>query len=576
MSKTLDWGSLKCPLSPWLHSAITSLGLEEMTPVQAATIPLFSQNKDVIVEAVTGSGKTLSFVIPVLEKVTRLVEEGEGNGVLAIVVSPTRELSLQIDKVFKSVLQFNDKENIETQCIVGGVQSLQDDKRQFAKVKPQVLIATPGRLAEFLTPKMGSKLEILVLDEADKLLDLNFGKEMNTIFPMLPKQKRIGLFSATILNAQENFHKTGIRNPIKIVVNSKNHKPKSLQLNYLITQPEEKLLKLFQILNQFHFKKSMVYFPTCVSVEHFYTIFKKLIHDNHLQFQVFSLHGKLKTASRIKTLQNFEDSNDGKTVLMTTDVAARGIDIDNVDLVVQLDPPTDPDVFLHRCGRTGRANKVGQAIVMLNEGREEDYIDFLQVKQIELDEMELTSDGIIENFQDQVFDWVKVDRARHDKAVRSYVSFVRYYSKHTASSIFRLPNLDYIGLAKMYGVLRLPKMPEITSYVKDVKGGLYLDFNFDEYAYKDDVKEKERQEELKKEKKKEEKKKKRAENVSWSKKIQHKEVNSERVVKREKRELEQELEQASDEEEEQDWKDLVRQNKKKKKEDAGIAMFDDL
>lgn len=583
---SLVWDQLEYELTPWIKDAISSLGFETMTPVQASTIPLFSKNKDVIVEAVTGSGKTLAFVIPIIERMMKLdpvlVQKRHFN---AVVISPTRELSLQIEKVFESVLKFNPKENgIRTQTLVGGVSTIDEDLRKFQKWSPHILIATPGRLADFLNHSNivhTKNCEVLVLDEADKLLGLNFEKEMNNIFQSLPKQKRVGLFSATILNASDSFYKTGMRNPVKIVVNAKNHKPKSLQLNYAIVKAENKLNEMFNLLETYHFRKAIVYFPTCLSVDYFYSLFKQLIHDNDLSLTFYSLHGKLKTSSRIKTLEKFDTNNDSKSILMTTDVAARGIDIENVDLVIQLDPPTDPDVFLHRCGRTGRANNAGQAIVFLNEGREEDYVDFLSVRQIELDELEIKPKTVIK--QEQVEKWVLKDRLRHDNAVRSYVSFVRYYSKHSATSIFRLQNLDYIGVAKMYGLLRLPKMPE-TSYLKDEfpkDGYINTDIKFEDYKYLDPVKEEKRLEEEKlraKKEQKQEKKQKVKDNSAWSHKVQKKMDKNERNAGKDIKKRELELVESDNEDQELDWKDMVRQTKKEKKQKKQdvIGTFDDL
>lgn len=586
-TRSLSWDQLEYDLTPWIKDAISSLGFETMTPVQASTIPLFSKNKDVIVEAVTGSGKTLAFVIPIIERIMRLdpvmIQKRHFN---AVIISPTRELSLQIEKVFESVLKFNPKEDgIRTQTLVGGVSSIDEDLRKFQKWNPHILIATPGRLADFLNRGnivSTKNCEALVLDEADRLLDLAFEKEMNVIFRSLPKQKRVGLFSATILNASANFHKTGMRNPVKIVVNAKNHKPKTLQLNYTIVNPEDKLNQLFNFLDTYHFRKAIVYFPTCLSVDYFYSLFKQLIHDNDLLLTFYSLHGKLKTSSRIKTLEKFDSNNDSKSVLMTTDVAARGIDIENVDLVIQLDPPTDPDVFLHRCGRTGRANNVGQAVVFLNEGREEDYVDFLSVKKIELDELEIKPKTVIK--QEQIKKWILKDRLRHDRGVRAYVSFVRYYSKHTASSIFRLQNLDYLGVAKMYGLLRLPKMPELTNYLKDnfpTDGYLDTEVIFNDYKYLDPVKEEKRIEEEKIREKREqkiEKKQKVKENTPWSQKVQKKAERNERSAGKDIKKRELELVESGDEDEQVDWKDLVRQSKKEKKQKKQdvVGTFDDL
>ncbi|CDR36661.1 CYFA0S01e03400g1_1 [Cyberlindnera fabianii] len=591
MSKSLDWSELEGKVTDWLYNAVVGLGFEKMTPVQAAVIPNFSLNKDVVVEAVTGSGKTLSFVVPVVDRLTKLENITKKRAIYGVVVAPTRELALQISKVFESMLKFQPEEDaIKIQNLVGGVQSIEDDIRQYKKNTPQIIVGTPGRLAEFfhkITPK---NVEVLVFDEADRLLDASFQKEIDFILSSLPKQKRVGLFSATMLSdvATQNLHRTGLRNPVRIVVNSKGHKPNTLHLSYSLVSPDQKIEHLISILNTFHFRKSIVYFPTCVSVEHFYLLFRHISTHYNLGLSFYSLHGKLKTQARIKTLDKFENNHDSKSVLLTTDVAARGIDVENVDLVVQLDPPQDPDVFVHRCGRAGRANNTGYAITLLTEGREEDYIDFLQVRGTELEQFEKKVPRI-DGFQQLVKKWMLQDRLRHDKAVRSFVSYVRYYSKHTATSIFRVQSLDYVGLGKAYGLFRLPKMPEISSHVKDVKDGFIDDtVDFKGYKYADEQKEVKRLEELKAEEKKAQNKEKRLEkkkkdltNVAWSKSNNTKQDRSDRFQQSDaaKRKREMELVESDDEAEQKDWKDLIRESKKEKKQKKQQAImgdFDDL
>jgi ATP-dependent RNA helicase DDX55/SPB4 len=226
--------------------------------------------------------------------------------------------------------------------------------------------------------------------------------------------------------------------------------------------------------------------------------------------------------------------------------------------------------------------------VFLDEGREEDYVDFLEVRKIEMEELEIEKLCVDdEKLFQGTRDWVLKDRARHDKAVLAYVSFIRYYSKHTASSIFRLQTLDYLGLAKMYGVLRLPKMPEIKQFLKDSPdGGVFnIDIDFKEYKYLNPKKEEARLEELANEAKKYEeltkKKEKAKENSSWSNRNGGvKGEKTERFLQRElkKRKADLGLKDSDDEEDQEtDWKDLVKKSKREKKSsNEGIAQFDDL
>lgn len=575
----MAWTDLRYELTPWLRDAVVLLGFPLMTPVQASTIPLLAGNKDVVVEAVTGSGKTLSFVIPVLQKVSERLfgkageEEPEPlkkGHFVAIVMSPTRELAAQIEKVFKQVLDFC-PHDINTQLLVGQVANAREDFEIFRKQNSHILIATPGRLQDFLNNQQLKTLsvEIVILDEADKLLDVSFSNDVLTILKRLPKQKRIGLFSATLSSAGDSVFRTGMNNPVKVTVklNAK-AAPESLSIFYAMIDPEQKITTLLTLLEQYQFKKCIVYVPTCVGVKHFYNMFSS--YESSLSWT--SLHGLLTTKLRLRALDQFTE-NIGKLVLLTTDVAARGIDIPDVDLVIQLDPPTDPDVFLHRCGRTGRANRVGQAIVFLNPN-EDGYVDFMEIKGVNMKKIEVASKP--RSFRQ----WMLNDRARHELAVQAYVGFVRYYSKHVALSIFRRATLDYIGIARLYGLLRLPKMPELR-YIADipVDGWLGDVIDMDAYAYADPAKEKQRLDTLAETKAQKiadakQRKLQKKKNEAWLTKVEKKEGKLERRERMKRKREELENRELLDSEAEVDWKDLVRANKKKKLGD--IVQFDDL
>ncbi|QLQ79251.1 hypothetical protein HG537_0B05980 [Torulaspora globosa] len=603
MVESLSWDNLDYPLQPWIQTAIEVMGFEAMTPVQASTIPLFARNKDVVVESVTGSGKTIAFVIPLLEKI---ISEGANSSSFkkghfhSLIITPTRELSNQIQSVINSFLAHypDDMFPIKSQLLIGTAQkTVRDDVADFLQNRPQLLVGTPGRVLEFLQiPAVKtSSCSMVVLDEADRLLDADFFKDTESILRTLPKQRRTGLFSATISEAGQQIFKTGLRNPVKVSVNSERREPSSLGLYYTVVHPEQKLQKLISIFNNYKYRKCLVYFPTCISVTLFYSFLQYLQKEKKVveeDLQIFSLYGKLQTASRTKTLDAFSETP-SQAVLLTTDVAARGIDIQDVDLVVQLDPPTDTSVFLHRAGRTGRANRAGKAVTFLNEGREEDFIPFLEVKDIHLKSIEIKTErfSLEDDFYNVFKDWILEDRARFDLSVRSYVAFIRYYSNHSASSIFRLQSLDYVGIARMYGLFRLPRMPEITRYLQDVniKDGWIVQppIDMDRYAYKDKKREKARLEELKNIEKINDKKKLKFElkkkNMAWSNKSQSKETKAERKANMSLKRKAIEEQIAREEEGEtielsKDWKDEVLSRKRKQmsstKELQGS--FDDL
>ncbi|CCK72664.1 ATP-dependent RNA helicase SPB4 KNAG_0L00410 [Huiozyma naganishii CBS 8797] len=609
---SLEWDTLEYELQPWVRSAIETLGFDKMTPVQASTIPLFAGNKDVVVDAETGSGKTVAFVVPILEKIVQeqafRLKRGHFH---SLILTPTRELAKQIETVVQSFLVHyteGTQQPIGCQLLVGtNEHSIRDDVNALCENRPQLLIGTPGRVLDLLqSPKVKTQsCSLVVLDEADRLLDASFVGDIEKILKVLPKQRRTGLFSATISAAGDTIFKTGLRNPVKIKVNGRaiSAAPESLSINYCTVKPQLKLQLLISLINRFKFKKCIVYFPTCISVTFFYSFMNHLLSRGDItqDVKLFSLHGKLQTSSRIKTLDAFA-SHLGSAVLLTTDVAARGIDIPDVELVVQLDPPTDTDLFLHRCGRTGRANRIGKAVTFLNEGREEDFVGFMAVKNVVIEEDVSLQDPEIEGQAQQFYNtflqWILEDRDRFDYAVKSYVAFIRYYSKHAAHSIFRLQNFDFVGLAKMYGLFRLPRMPEITKNLANKEevtfgDGWLMDpppVDMDTFAYRDAKLEQKRLEELKNLAKINDKKKLKFElkkkNVAWSNKTDTKETKQERREKmsRKRKAIEEELarqgstsDKDDDDEIDKDWKETILKRKKGDQGKSNVqGSFDDL
>lgn len=547
--KTVDkstaraWEALTPPLSEWVLDAINSMGFQRMTPVQASTIPLFMGHKDVVVEAVTGSGKTLAFLIPTIERLLRLDEPTKKHHVGAIIVSPTRELATQIHSVLVSLLAFHppsaaaaaalrrqeedsdvdmpdahDKPvptfssstpKIVPQLLLGGTTKAQQDISTFLKTSPNILIATPGRLLEVLSsPHVHcpqSSFEALVMDEADRLLDLGFSDTLQKILSRLPKQRRTGLFSASVSEALDQLVRVGLRNPVRIAVKVKSasgaqdkRTPASLQMSYLVTKPTAKIPALRHLLSNISPtpQKTVLYVATCASVDYWQHVLPSLVPHT---MTVVPLHGKHPSNVRQKNFTKFVSAV-SPAILLTTDVAARGLDIPQVDLVLQLDPPSDPKTFLHRCGRAGRAGRKGLAVTLLTSGKEEDYIEFLRIRQTPISP--LTTPAIAPTDHDSaessalIRKVVLQDRAIHDKAQRAFVSWVQAYSKHAASSIFRVQDLDWTELGHSWGLLRLPKMPELKGYTGDKSLGVGVDF--DTFSFKDKTREKHRLEELEK------------------------------------------------------------------------------
>ncbi|PHH83819.1 hypothetical protein CDD82_8 [Ophiocordyceps australis] len=497
------------------------MAFSRMTPVQAATLPHFMGNKDVVVEAVTGSGKTLAFLIPLVHRLLRPAEPTPRHHIAAIVLSPTRELAAQIHSVLVSLLHFHppsatilslltdDAKRPTTphalvvpQLLVGGSTTTAQDLSFFMRHSPNLLIASPGRLVDLLSSPhvhcSQSSFEMLVLDEADRLLDLGFKQHLQAILSRLPKQRRTGLFSASVSEAVSQIIRVGLRNPVKIQVRVKMKDggvledrkiPASLQMLYLVAPASHKLPALTQLIQRLPLRphRIIVFLSTCAAVDYFQHILPTLLPS---WLTLIPLHGQHAAKVREKNFQRFLTSVT-PSILLTTDLAARGLDVPQVDLVVQIDAPSDPKVFIHRSGRAGRAGRKGLAVVMLHPGREEDYVRFLEVRKTPIallskPSLSLSEDQACKTTQ-AIRELVRSDRRLYDKAQKAFVSWVRSYAAHQATSIFRLGDLDWTDLSNAWGLLRMPKMPELKLWDGDRTLG--LDIDWDSYAYKDHARE---------------------------------------------------------------------------------------
>lgn len=463
----------------------------------------------------------------------------------AIIISPTRELATQIHTVLVSLLKFHapsaaslqpddedsDMEDADAppkptfpttslrvvpQLLLGGSVTPAQDLSAFLKRSANVLIGTPGRLLQLLSsPHVHcpqSSFDALVLDEADRLLDLGFKEDLQKILSRLPKQRRTGLFSASVSEAVDQLIRVGLRNPVRIAVKVKaraisnantgegpmmedKRTPASLQMSYLVTPPSHKIPAIKKILSSLdpQPQKTIFYLATCFAVDYFQHILPHVLKG----YAIVPLHGKHPDKVRRRNFGKFVDSV-MPTILLTTDVAARGLDIPSVDLVLQLDPPSDPKTFIHRCGRAGRAGRKGLAVTFLIPGSEEDYVEFLRVRQTPITPLTFPDCAITPEeaaaVTNKIRSVVKTDRALYDKAQRGFVSWVRAYSKHTASSIFRIPDLPWLELGLAWGLLRLPRMPETKTWEGDKSLG--VDMDFDAFAYKDKARETQRLAEL--------------------------------------------------------------------------------
>lgn len=458
--------------------------------------------KDVAAEAVTGSGKTLAFVVPMLELLQRRSKEQpwKKNEVGAIVISPTRELATQTSGVLKSFLDHADLKHFKQQLIVGG-NSVEEDVHRLKREGAVILICTPGRLEDLFKRKDDvnlagrvKSLELLVLDEADRLLDLGFSTAINTILSYLPRQRRTGLFSATQTKEVTDLMRAGLRNPVLVSVKEKasTNTPLLLQNYYMVVQPEEKLIKMLDFIKARDIQKAMLFFPTCACVEYWSEILPQFLGN---KIQVLALHGKMKKA-RNKILEKFRVSE--HALLLCTDVLARGVDIPEMDWVLQWDPPSNAAAFVHRVGRTARQGNEGNSLIMLLP-HEDAYVDFLKRNQrVSMKIVTVDATRQVCQVNAKIHRMQLTDRSMFDKANRAFVSHIQAYSKHECNVLLRTKDMPLGKVATGYGLLRMPKMPEVKPEHEAEFVGPTGDkeINYMEIGYKDKIREQSRQKKL--------------------------------------------------------------------------------
>ncbi|KAK3775474.1 hypothetical protein RRG08_027230 [Elysia crispata] len=570
------WGQLSGILHKSILQAINGLGFSCMTPVQAACIPHFIDNKDIAAEAVTGSGKTLAFVVPLIQILIRSEIQLKKHEIGAIILTPTRELAYQINEVVSHFLQFMPQ---FSSCLFIGGTTIQADVEKFVSKGGNIIIATPGRLEDLFQRKQSGfnlaasvkALQILILDEADRLLDMGFEASITTILSYLPKQRRTGLFSATQTDEVGKLIRAGLRNPMQITVKEKSREvnggqrtPSTLKNYYMLIEADKKFSQLVQFLSCRRKEKVMVFFSTCACVDYFSKCLEQILK----KIQIMAIHSKMKS-KRNHIFSSFRKQKSG--VLICTDVMARGVDIPDVHWVIQYDPPSSASAFVHRCGRTARIGNIGNALVMLLPS-EDAYVKFIEINQKvplqELPNMEEAAEmcTVLQTFAIN-------DRAVYEKGLRAFVSYIQSYVKHECNMILRLKDLDFGKLAQCFGLLHLPKMPELKG--KKVVNFEPIEIDPSTIPFKDKAREKLRQERAELEAV--EKKTKRSRpprSIPWSK---NKEKQDKRKSKKEVRKTKAEKRKASALNEDSivdDFDDDIRLMKKLKKGKISKEEFD--
>ncbi|KAL3683442.1 hypothetical protein R1sor_001464 [Riccia sorocarpa] len=437
------------PVSEPTMNAIKDTGFSQMTEIQSRSIPQLLTGRDILGAARTGSGKTLSFLIPAVE----LLYHGKfmpRNGTGVIIISPTRELAMQIYGVARDIMKYHS----QTHGIVMGGANRRTEAERLAK-GVNLLVATPGRLLDHLQNTKGfifKNLQCLVIDEADRILEIGFEEEMKQIIKLLPKERQTVLFSATQTTKVEDLARVTFRKaPLYIGVDDARSKAtvEGLEQGYCVVSSAQRFLLLFTFLKKNVKKKVMVFFSSCNSVKYHSELL------NYIDIPCLDIHGKQKQQKRTTTY--FEFCNAEKGILLCTDVAARGLDIPAVDWIIQYDPPDDPREYIHRVGRTARGEGArGKALLFLIPA-ELGFLKYLKGAKVPLNEYEFPTSKIA-NVQSQLEKLVEKNYYLHQSARDAYRSYLLAYNSHAMKDIFNVHRLDLQAVATSFGFNCPPKV----------------------------------------------------------------------------------------------------------------------
>ena len=338
------------PISSLIKHQLDLLGWSRPTDIQHRAIKHILDGEDVMAVAQTGTGKTAAFVIPVIHHLLN-PKDLKKKQIRCLVMVPTRELAKQISDVFK---QISAGTKLSTLGLFGGVE--QDDQINQLQSKVDILVTTPGRMFDLVSQGFIdlSKVEILVLDEADLMLDLGFTKDIRDVLRLLPKKRQTLFFTATISKKIKSLAYDVVRDAIRIQISPKNPVAKNVTHAVAFIEMDDKRFFLENILSEFETQKFIVFVRTKVRAERVVAAMLRV------EIVTEALHGGIEQDKRFAILERFRKGE--SRVLITTDVACRGIDIPDMDYVINYDLPDNPENYVHRCGRTGRGESNGQAL----------------------------------------------------------------------------------------------------------------------------------------------------------------------------------------------------------------------
>ena len=479
------------PISTKTIQGLNSSKYFNLTPIQRCTLPHSLGGRDILGASKTGSGKTLCFLIPILENLYRdgfIKDEGLG----ALILLPTRELAIQ---VFEVINKIGKHHNYSVGLVIGGNDY---EKEKYVVNNMNILIGTPGRILQHMAESYmftADNLKILVIDEADRILDEGFEDELIKIINYLPKNRQTLLFSATltrnlkrlvkihmrspeyinisntdnVLNSIENINKNELSimkiknddnnndntNNKNILNNTTNLNdmiiPKNLNQYYTIVEPEERVNVLYSFLKTHKMSKILVFVSSRKQVRYFTEVFKHL----KLGMLFLDIHGKQKQGKRYSTFYTFSQKRNS-VVLFATDLASRGVDFPAIDWVIQLDPPEDISQYIHRVGRTARYKSDGNSVLFIGQ-KEMNFVNELELRKIKVTKIKIGANKInnitpvVRSLLSEHTELIEIA----EKAISSYVKSINLMAN---KNVFNIKNIDLGKLALSYGLVSSPEM----------------------------------------------------------------------------------------------------------------------
>uniref|UniRef100_A0A8C8DCW9 ATP-dependent RNA helicase n=1 Tax=Oncorhynchus tshawytscha TaxID=74940 RepID=A0A8C8DCW9_ONCTS len=429
------------------------------TEIQRQTIGFALQGKDVLGAAKTGSGKTLAFIIPVLECLYRQ-QWTAMDGLGALIISPTRELAYQTFEVLRKV---GKNHEFSAGLIIGG----KDLKNESEKIhRTNIIICTPGRLLQHMDETAAfhaSDLHMLVLDEADRILDMGFADTINAIVENLPKTRQTLLFSATQTKSVKDLARLSLKDPEYVWVHEKAKfsTPATLEQNYVVCELHQKVNMLFSFIRSHLQKKIIVFFACCKEVQYLFRVFCRL----RPGMPILALHGKQQQMKRVEVYNDFIKKKNA--VLFATDIAARGLDFPAVNWVLQFDCPEDANTYIHRVGRTARYKEGGEALLVLLPSEEKDMLSQLQEKKVPINRIQVNPEKLT-SVQQKLEAFLAQEKEQKERAQRCFVSYLRSVYLMKNKDVFDVFQLKLQEYAASLGLAVAPRVRFLNKVQKQI------------------------------------------------------------------------------------------------------------